>query len=356
MAGNIMPNYPICLLSAFFFWIWICIRIADPGPYPDDQSNVDPDPKHWLECIVVMILIRITSESKFSETRTLDLHTVDAILFLQDNPCQHPIIILRDVRYEDLYSLLQFMYNGEVNVAQEQLNSFLKSAEALKIRGLTDNEDSETGSSSSGGRSGAEAAGSSGRTSGMSLPPTPAVQPVRKRRPAPEPITPHSAPPPSKRSSSHHQHHPSHVPAAAPARLNHSGGGGESVKQEVIDLGEDNIEMEGEADYTVEEGEGGGGGGGVGTEVTQYEGGGGYREEEEDEGGLLVPEDESIEETLHGEQGAAGQGECRHKKLVDFGYAHAGLYPYTRLVLPAWSSFYSLLFFKIKNLACVPPF
>ena len=32
------------------------------------------------------------------------------------------------------------MYNGEVNVAQESLNSFLKSAESLKIRGLTDNE------------------------------------------------------------------------------------------------------------------------------------------------------------------------------------------------------------------------
>ena len=33
------------------------------------------------------------------------------------------------------------MYNGEVNVAQESLNSFLKSAESLKIRGLTDEED-----------------------------------------------------------------------------------------------------------------------------------------------------------------------------------------------------------------------
>ena len=32
------------------------------------------------------------------------------------------------------------MYNGQVNVAQESLNSFLKSAESLKIRGLTENE------------------------------------------------------------------------------------------------------------------------------------------------------------------------------------------------------------------------
>ena len=57
-------------------------------------------------------------------------------LFFQGNPCQHPIIILRDIKYDDLFSLLQFMYNGEVNVAQDQLNSFLKSAESLKIGGL----------------------------------------------------------------------------------------------------------------------------------------------------------------------------------------------------------------------------
>jgi len=62
---------------------------------------------------------------------------------LKGNQCSHPIIVLRDVKYDDLTSLLQFMYNGEVNVAQEQLNSFLKTAESLKIRGLTDNEEGE---------------------------------------------------------------------------------------------------------------------------------------------------------------------------------------------------------------------
>ena len=59
------------------------------------------------------------------------------VLF-QSNPCQHPIIILRDVREEDLRLLLNFMYAGEVQVEQDRLNSFLRTAEMLQIKGLLD--------------------------------------------------------------------------------------------------------------------------------------------------------------------------------------------------------------------------
>jgi len=53
------------------------------------------------------------------------------------NPHQHPLVYLKGVKYTDLQSLLDFMYHGEVNVAQEQLNSFLAVAEEFKIKGLT---------------------------------------------------------------------------------------------------------------------------------------------------------------------------------------------------------------------------
>ncbi|XP_019888085.1 protein abrupt isoform X7 [Ooceraea biroi] len=57
---------------------------------------------------------------------------------LKANPCQHPIIILRDVPASDMESLLRFMYHGEVHVSQDQLGAFLKTAQLLHVRGLAD--------------------------------------------------------------------------------------------------------------------------------------------------------------------------------------------------------------------------
>lgn len=55
-----------------------------------------------------------------------------------DNPCRHPIIIMRDIKYCDLKAVVDFMYRGEINVSQDQITALLKVAETLKIRGLTD--------------------------------------------------------------------------------------------------------------------------------------------------------------------------------------------------------------------------
>ena len=37
---------------------------------------------------------------------------------LEQNPAKHPIIILKDVPFQHLTAILEFMYAGEVNVAQ----------------------------------------------------------------------------------------------------------------------------------------------------------------------------------------------------------------------------------------------
>jgi len=61
---------------------------------------------------------------------------------LKRNPHQHPLLYLKGVKYVDLVAVLNFMYHGEVNVAQEELNSFLAVAEELKVKGLTQNNPS----------------------------------------------------------------------------------------------------------------------------------------------------------------------------------------------------------------------
>ena len=62
---------------------------------------------------------------------------------LKQNPHPHPLLYLRGVRFTDLQAVLDFMYYGEVNVAQEKLNSFLAIAEDLRVKGLTQNQSSE---------------------------------------------------------------------------------------------------------------------------------------------------------------------------------------------------------------------
>ena len=59
---------------------------------------------------------------------------------LRRNVHQHPLVYLKGVKFCDLQSVLNFMYQGEVSVAQEELNSFLAVAEDLRVKGLTQNQ------------------------------------------------------------------------------------------------------------------------------------------------------------------------------------------------------------------------
>ncbi|XP_060809608.1 protein bric-a-brac 1 isoform X1 [Amyelois transitella] len=59
-----------------------------------------------------------------------------------DNPSRHPIVILKDVTFADLRTMVDFMYYGEVNVTEEQLPQVLETAKLLKIKGLTEMPDS----------------------------------------------------------------------------------------------------------------------------------------------------------------------------------------------------------------------
>ena len=55
----------------------------------------------------------------------------------------NPAIYLRGVLHKDIKNIVEFMYVGEVNVAQEDLDSFLAAAQDLCIKGLTQPESSK---------------------------------------------------------------------------------------------------------------------------------------------------------------------------------------------------------------------
>jgi len=97
---------------------------------------------------------------------------------LRRNPHQHPLLYLKGVKFTDLQAVLNFMYNGEVNVAQEELNSFLAVAEELRVKGLTQNQ--------------------GGSQKRAKSPPVikPLHRPVVEREPAPVPKRPRPTPPP----------------------------------------------------------------------------------------------------------------------------------------------------------------
>ncbi|XP_065341985.1 zinc finger protein 574-like isoform X2 [Cloeon dipterum] len=55
-----------------------------------------------------------------------------------DHPDRHPIVILKDVKFSELKTLLEFMYKGEVNVEYGQLSALLQTAESLRVKGLVE--------------------------------------------------------------------------------------------------------------------------------------------------------------------------------------------------------------------------
>ncbi|KAG0723840.1 Protein bric-a-brac 2 [Chionoecetes opilio] len=93
----------------------------------------------------------LTSEALVDVTLATDGHYIHAhklvlsacSVYFKDlfgaNPCKHPIVILKDIRIDDLKTVIDFIYRGEVNVAQDRLQDVLRTAESLRIKGLAEN-------------------------------------------------------------------------------------------------------------------------------------------------------------------------------------------------------------------------
>jgi len=65
---------------------------------------------------------------------------------LKQNKHQHPLLCLEGVNFDEIDNLLNYVYHGEVNINQDDLDRFLSIAQRLKLEGLT--TDKNTGSES----------------------------------------------------------------------------------------------------------------------------------------------------------------------------------------------------------------
>ena len=63
---------------------------------------------------------------------------------LKRNSHSHPLLYLSGVDYKSLGFVLDYIYQGEVQIYQHDLDNFLEIAQKLKIEGLLSNEDPET--------------------------------------------------------------------------------------------------------------------------------------------------------------------------------------------------------------------
>jgi len=59
---------------------------------------------------------------------------------LKRNPHVHPLVYMKDVKLGQLQAVMDFMYQGKVNVEQKELDTFLALARELQVKGLDHNE------------------------------------------------------------------------------------------------------------------------------------------------------------------------------------------------------------------------
>ncbi|XP_064093051.1 zinc finger protein 513-like isoform X11 [Macrobrachium nipponense] len=80
----------------------------------------------------------LACEGKFYPVHKLVLSTCSEYfeLMFENTPCKHPIIVLKDIKPDELEALLSYMYAGVVSVAQNDLARLIKAAELLQIKGL----------------------------------------------------------------------------------------------------------------------------------------------------------------------------------------------------------------------------
>jgi len=86
--------------------------------------------------------ITVACEDKQIDAHKVVLSSSSSVFrnLIKQNPHPHPLIYLRGVKYSELVHMLSFMYQGEVNIPQEELQDFLDVGQDLKLAGMSQGE------------------------------------------------------------------------------------------------------------------------------------------------------------------------------------------------------------------------
>ena len=58
---------------------------------------------------------------------------------IENCPSQHPLIYLRGIQSQEIQAVLQFIYTGEAEVSQERMGQFIRVANDLEVKEISDN-------------------------------------------------------------------------------------------------------------------------------------------------------------------------------------------------------------------------
>jgi len=80
----------------------------------------------------------LACEGKVIKTHKVIISAISPILrnILRNNSITNPCIYLRGVKFKELENLLNFVYQGEVCIEEEDINSFLEVGKELQIKGM----------------------------------------------------------------------------------------------------------------------------------------------------------------------------------------------------------------------------
>merc|ERR1719186_2474499 len=82
----------------------------------------------------------VTEDGKFVKAHKVVLASGSSIMkrMFMENPHPHPLIYLTGVKYNEIQSIVTFMYLGQVEVGQDDLNNFMEIAAKFQIKGLVE--------------------------------------------------------------------------------------------------------------------------------------------------------------------------------------------------------------------------